>query len=90
MGAAKKINEFIQLQQRVAIQDLRSIEITGKPGKQRRGTYFSRREGAVIKRLCCRKLGVQSVIAFQWLRCESFSLAGLLPGKEKFLLPPAE
>ena len=57
-------------------------------------TILYRRErrvglGYYKQRAHWRKLGVLSVVAFHWLSCCSFSLAGQLPGKEKiFLLRP--
>ena len=65
-------------------------QTTGKS----RVPFFYKREGefggAVInKRVHWRKRGVPSVVAFHWLNCPSLSLAALLPGKEKFFLPPA-
>ena len=64
---------------------------TGKSGEQSRGTFFYRREGGlggavITKRAHWRKLGVGSVVAFHWLSCGNLSMAGLLPGQEKFFL----
>lgn len=42
--------------------------------------------GAIINRVHWWKLGVQSVVAFPWLMCDSLSLAGLLLGEEKSFL----
>ena len=68
-------------------------QTTGKTREQTRGTFFYRGEapahptGCYKQRAHWRKLGVGSVVAFHWLSCDSLSLAGLLPGREKSFLP---
>ena len=61
--------------------------------KQRRGNCFieekGKLRGAVInKKVHWRKLGIQSMVTFHQLSCDSLSLDELLPGKEKIFFPP--
>lgn len=73
--------------------------ISGEPqanqeNKGEKGIFFYGGDGGV-RRGCYkqiihwRKLGIQSVVASHWVSCDRFSLAGLLPGEEKFFLPLA-
>ena len=41
--------------------------------------------GCYKQRVPWRELGFQSLVVFHWLSCDSLSLAGLLPDKEKNL-----
>ena len=52
---------------------------------QERGREFGR--GCYKSKVHWNKLGVGSVVAFHWLIYEGLSVAKLLPGKEKILLP---
>lgn len=47
------------------------------------------KEGYYKLKVYWSKLGVQSLVAFHWMSCDSFSLAGLLSGQEETFLLPA-
>ena len=67
-------------------------KIVSKSGAQRGRDICMRKGelgGGIINKVQWKKPGVQSVIAFYWLGCDSISLAGVSLGKEKMLLPPA-
>ena len=73
--------------------DMQLWQSTCKSSKAKQRRLFYRGEGEVGRdcykqKVHWRKLEVQSVVAFHWLSCDSLSLAELLPGKEKFFLPP--
>lgn len=77
---------------RTEIWDMRSNdEPCTSPEKQRRGILFYRfGRGCCKERVHWRKLKVQIVMTFHWLRHGSLPLAELLPGKKKFFLPIVE
>lgn len=47
-------------------------------------------EGAMLNKIRWHRVGVQGGSSFPVAECCGFSLAGLLLGKEKMFLPPAE
>ena len=64
-----------------------------QPGTLKAGNILLQRKGRSWEGLYEQKvhwttLGVLSMMAFHWLSCDSFSLAGLLPGQKK-IFPPA-
>ena len=69
-------------------------QITFKSDKRKEKKLFFREgevgKGCYKQNVYWRKLGVHSMVNFHWLSCESLWLVELLPGKEKFFLPPAE
>lgn len=80
----------MQEQQRNAIQGIRFNAETGLSREQKRRASFHRGKERVqgapaVNGAHRRKLGVQNVVAFHWLSCDSLSLAELLSGKVKNL-----
>lgn len=70
------------------------VKTTGNSREQKRGTLFYRGKGGAGRgsykqKVHWSKLGVWSAVAFHGQSCGSFSLPGLLPGKEKIFLLPA-
>lgn len=54
---------------------------------QRKGLKRVVEQGSYKQKVHWNKQGVQRVVAFHWLNCDSLSLGGLFPGKEKTFLP---
>lgn len=66
-------NGFIQEQQRNAVQDMQSVETTGKSGEQRRGAFCYKGERGVGMGLLHTESLEETGGPFQWLSCESFT-----------------
>lgn len=66
-----------------------SSSTTGKSSEKKRETLFHGGEGEVGKaykhKVRWSKLGVWSIVAFNWLSCDSLSLARLLLGEKESL-----
>lgn len=77
---------------RIRILDKQAItKAISKSCEQRRRTFGWgwEVEGCYKHKVHWSKLGVWNVLDFHWLSCDFVSWPGLLPGKEKSLLPPA-
>lgn len=86
-------NGFIQEQQINAVQDMQSVETTGKSGEQRRGAFcYKGKEHSVIKEKgelgwgCYKQSPLEETgDPFQWLSCES--LTGCTVARWEEILP---